>query len=164
MKKHSDNSDTAPDIYSVPVEEAVCDIAALYQHRDLPTKAFTIHAEDFLQALGYRGDSASLLDQCDYRYARIYLGGKVQTVNGVDKLVSMNLFVIPVEGADINNPDHIVAGTDIIPNGPFKRKKLQELLENGPHVYDLIAPCPGSCDYTSDLYEATLQTVSGREH
>lgn len=138
-------------LYAVSLESAEMSIAEFKNlYPQAPTKAFTIHAEDFLESLGY---TQLQIQQINANYpvpnthARLYLGQDT-TAN------SLKLFLVPVSGAH-SSPDGQIqtAGNDQIPVGEY-RGYLESESSYGPHVYDLIAPCPGTCDFSSPLYQA----------
>lgn len=140
-----------PALYAVSLESAeiaIADFTAAYP--EVPTKAFTIHAEDFLEALGYTQQQIIDINAnypLPYHHARLYLG--LDTTQN-----SLKLFLVPVAGADINPASAVqLAGNDQIPQGAYQGY-VQSAVTYGPHVYDLIAPCPGTCDYSSPLYQA----------
>lgn len=148
----ANDPNSGPDLYSISLTEAKQSILNLKQTLDLPTKAFTIHAADLLQALCYNGDISAILDNCSHRYARLYLGAAINSGN----LQNLELFVVPVSGAELNNPLNIIGGKDEIPDGPYISREDGNIVRTGQHVYDLIAPCPGTCDFTSELYKASI--------
>lgn len=138
-------------LYAVSLETAEASIAAFKSlYPQIPTKAFTIHAEDFLEALGYTQlqiQQISASFPLPYSHARMYLGQDTSAN-------SLKLFLVPVSGAASSPDGQIqVAGNDQIPVGQFKGY-LESEVSYGPHVYDLIAPCPGTCDFSSPLYQA----------
>jgi hypothetical protein len=148
MKNNSTPAPVAS--FAVSLQSAETAITAFCQQfPNVPTKAFTIHADDFLGALGYTPDQIQQLQEScplPYRHARLYLGLD-QEVN------SLKLFLVPVADASINPDAGIVAGTDIIPDGTYQGYS-DSAPASGQYVYDLIAPCPGTCDTSSALYLA----------
>ena len=64
----------------------------------------------------------------------------------------LKIFLTPVVGAHIDAVEKI-AGPDMIPYGEFQRSPSSPA-EIGQFVFDLIAPCPGTCDIASPLYQA----------
>jgi len=136
-----------PSLYAVSLDTAQQSVAMFQHVMTSATKAFTVHAGDFLGALGFTQDQIDEICEkypLPYDYARMYLG-----LTDPEKQ-EMRVFMVPVKGAEIDE-DKQVAGEDIIPEGQYHAYKQSEIHE-GKFVYDLIAPCPGTCDTSSPLY------------
>jgi hypothetical protein len=139
-------------LYAVPLADATTAIGNFKRLVQSPTKAFTIHAGDFLGAIGYTQEQIVAITTANplpFSHARIYLGAN--SVN--NRATELKLFLVPVRGAQINPSNQIIAGTDQIPNGAFESYPGSEI-QQGQFVFDLIAPCPGTCDLTSPLNNA----------
>lgn len=140
-------------MYCVSLDMAVKAISKLETIvPNTPTRAFTVNAYDLLGALGYTNDQIELLIESyplPNTHARLYLGAAHTTTNKPE----LKLYLVPVTGANISPSNPVVAGTDQIPNGDFQSEKGAPV-QKGEYVYDLIAPCPGTCDYSSPLYQA----------
>jgi hypothetical protein len=120
--------------FHVPLAEAQVNIARYVDKctelfGNVPIRAYTISAEDLVQALGM--DTVEPIP-CRYKHIRAYLA--------LDSLFNFKMYITPVEGANLAAVPKI-AGTDVI---------LSD--ESGEYVLDLIAPCPATCDFTSPLY------------
>jgi hypothetical protein len=142
-----------PSLYAVPLATATTAIGNYKRLIQAPTKAFTIHALDFLGAIGYTQEQINSIiaaNPLPFSHARIYLGAN--SVN--NRATELKLFLVPVKDAQINPSYPIVAGTDQIPNGAFESYP-ESPIQQGQFVFDLIAPCPGTCDPTSPLNNAT---------
>lgn len=100
----------------------------------VPIKAFTIHSVDLFEAMGMPAD---LRDStvCKYKRVRAYFG--------IDPNNMFKLMIVPVEELTGGTPADS-AGRDII---------LHD--DKGQYVLDLNAPCPATCDFTSELYKAS---------
>lgn len=147
MNEVNETAVAKPDCYAVSQADAVAGIAnykALMakNFNGTPVTAFTIRTNDFLEAMGYTEDQiSSLIPTPPQSHARLYMGH--------DDTEGYKLYLVPVRGADLtSNP--IVPGTDIIPSGEYQ-KLPTDRVANGPHVFDLVAPCPSSCDANSPL-------------
>lgn len=112
----------------------------------VPVNAFTIRVEDFLEVIGYTREQIANLPAAatPHSHARMYMG--------YDSVAGYKLYLVPVDGANLTPPT-IVAGTDKIPNGDYQGLPTDRVA-TGNFVYDLVAPCPSSCDTTSPLYKA----------
>lgn len=100
----------------------------------VPIKAFTIHSVDLFEAMGM---PAGMHDStiCKYKRVRAYFG--------IDPNNIFKLMIVPVQELPGATPADS-AGRDII---------LQDRM--GSYVLDLNAPCPATCDFTSELYKAS---------
>jgi hypothetical protein len=139
-------------LYAVPLADATTSIGNFKRLIQSPTKAFTIHAGDFLGAIGYTQEQIVAITTANplpFSHARIYLGAN--SVN--NRATELKLFLVPVRGAQINPNYPVVAGTDQIPTGAFESYPNSPI-QQGQFVFDLIAPCPGTCDLTSPLNNA----------
>lgn len=96
---------------------------------EAPIKAYTIHANDMLMALGINPDSV----HCGYTHARVYLGLNPDN--------EFKLYFTPVVGANLD-PSVMDAGRDTI---------LSDA-DGNLYVMDLNAPCPNTCDVSSPFY------------
>lgn len=117
----------------------------------VPISAYTIRAVDLLASMGASDtliDSLVNTNKLPYKFARVYLGYRKSDE-------SFRLFIVPVEGADMQDPDkkNWKGGKDIflnkngnpIPPGPGKKNEGDE------YVLDLNAPCPTTCATESPL-------------
>ncbi|MES2382773.1 MAG: hypothetical protein V4538_17130 [Bacteroidota bacterium] len=100
----------------------------------VPIKAFTIHSVDLFEAMGM---PAGMRDStvCKYKRVRAYLG--------INSHGTFKLMIVPVQELTGVTPADS-AGRDTI---------LQD--DNGRYVLDLNAPCPATCDFASELYNAS---------
>ncbi|MES2559648.1 MAG: hypothetical protein V4590_07915 [Bacteroidota bacterium] len=91
------------------------------------TRAFLIPGSDLVGVLQPTTGSMDVINQCNYKQARAYLG--------IDANNMIHLYLTPV------NDD----GVDVILTNP----------ESGDQqVFDLTTPCPRTCDEASILYTA----------
>lgn len=138
---------TSPAIYAVSLATAQTDIKSYktlmsQKFTGTPVNAFTIRHEDFLEAIGYTTDQIALLPRAPYSHARMYMA--------YNSVTGYKMYITPVTGADLSkNPP--LPGTDTILSGEFKGLP-SDPLSTGQYVFDLVAPCPSSCDTTSPLY------------
>ncbi len=93
-------------------------------HINQVTRAFLIPGNDLINVLKPATDS-SLIDFCEYKQARAYLG--------LDKNNVIHLYLTPVS----SNGEDVILTND-----------------SGQIVFDLTLPCPTNCDVTSELYQA----------
>jgi hypothetical protein len=107
-------------------------------------KAFTLHADELLDAIGIPEDARSKI-KCKYEHVRVYVGMNDEATGG-EKPSDFKLFLVPVEGI----VDGYNGGKDVIPH----KKKSQNDEGEDEYVYDLIAPCPNTCDTDSPLFKA----------
>jgi hypothetical protein len=132
--------------FHVPLAEAQVNIARYVDKctelfGNVPIRAYTIHGEDLMEALGM--DTTEPIPH-RYSHIRAYLG--------LDSLSNFKLYLTPVEGANLAAVPKI-AGTDVI---------LSD--ESGEYVLDLNAPCPATCDITSPLYYDNIsKTISKKK-
>jgi hypothetical protein len=110
-----------------------------YLDDSIPVKAFTIRAEDLLDAMGM---SASLVDSasCKYKHIRVYLAYRPR--------VGFKLFIVPVKGAHLE--EH-VAGEDMLLDSTGQVVHNKGLAAQKLYVLDLNAPCPNTCAQNSPL-------------
>lgn len=126
---------TATTMDTVPLETALMNIkhyqdsCAAFFNGTVPIRAYTIHAEDMLLALGI--DPSKV--ECRYSHARVYIG--------LNDSSRFKLYFTPVLDADLH-PDAMNAGRDTI---------LRDA-DGNQFVMDLNAPCPNTCDVQSPLY------------
>lgn len=119
---------------TVPLESALANVKHYLDSCNeflggAPIKAYTIHANDMLMALGIDPDSVN----CRYTHARVYLG--------LDSANHFKLYFTPVVGADLD-PSVMNAGRDSILTDQ----------DGNRFVMDLNAPCPNTCDNSSPFY------------
>jgi hypothetical protein len=104
-----------------------------------PINAYTIHAEDLVAALGWPKMN---MDSVKYKYVRAYLG--------LNSNNEFKLYIVPVFGADLSNPDKSkwIGGDDVFfdstGTGIPSKKGLKSSEDEG-YVLDLNAPCPNTC-------------------
>lgn len=124
-------------MFAVPKAEADANIAyyqSLISNGSLgfdTVRAFTLHAEDFLETIGV--DPSSLTPE--FKYVRIYLGVEASTNQ-------FKLYMTPVKGADLKQG---IAGEDVILNGPFDGDGDGLLDDDGDYLLDFSKPCPATC-------------------
>jgi hypothetical protein len=99
----------------------------------LPLKAFSVRAEDLMEALGLPESEAK---KAKYHHARFYLA--------MDNNNRFRLLITPV---DDNNKDIILNGP-YVPTGSMVGTQASE---SGSYVLDFNQPCPKTCDETSVL-------------
>lgn len=148
-QKESNNETPTDNIASYAIS---LDSAAIYiknysdstkrYFKEPPIQAFTIRAEDLLEALGVQSNQ-----KVKYEYARIYLG--------LDFNNKFRAFLTPVDSADI---DKHLAGKDIILKGRYSHRKADGIddgagltVQEGEYVMDFTGPCPNSCPSDSPL-------------
>lgn len=139
-----------PALYAVSLataEEGIKSYKALMRQNftGIPVNAFTIRVDDFLEVIGYTREQIAQLPApaTPHSHARMYMG--------YDSVAGYKLYLVPVDGANLNPP--VKPGLDVIPSGEYQGLP-GEKPSIGEYVYDLIAPCPSSCDTTSPLYKA----------
>jgi hypothetical protein len=100
---------------------------ALFRTGEPPIKAYTIRAEDLLEAMGMPASYAADTTICKYNHVRVYIG--------LDAKYKFKLFFTPVTGADLCQSN---GGTDKILYDSTAAMPFQ-------YVLDLNAPCPNTC-------------------
>lgn len=120
--------DTVPLATAIQNIKHYQDSCLAFFNNNIPIKAYTIHADDMLMALGI--DPSTV--ECQYSHARVYIG--------LNDSSEFKLYFTPVVDANLQ-PDVMAAGRDTILSDADGNK----------FVMDLNAPCPNTCDNTSPL-------------
>jgi hypothetical protein len=105
--------------------------------QDQVVKAFTIHSDELLEAMGFHGDEIPHMLEGKYKGVRVYIGLDDEATSG-EQAGDFKMFLVPVNSE----------GKDVIPGKNSIKNDESE------YVYDLIAPCPNTCDIESELYKA----------
>jgi len=115
---------------------------------DVPVRAYTIRSQELLVAMGL--DSA-LLNKATYKNIRVYLAYQPKAQNG--STGSFKLFVVPVEGANLD-VSPAIGGKDVMldKNGHgIKPSELAGYPNDDQYMLDLNTPCPNTCASNGDL-------------
>jgi hypothetical protein len=108
--------------------------------KDDVVKAFTVRTQELLEAVEAEVDKEGKIIY-HFDHVRVYLGLSDEAKPEKERPSDFKMFLVPVDAK----------GCDVIP-GRLKGKGKSN--EEQEYVYDLIAPCPNTCDTTSDLYKA----------
>lgn len=109
-----------------PLSNAVDSVQAYVDSFPDMVQAFTISSTDMLKVLGL--NPIKYKDSCDFSSCRAYLG--------LGNSNNFKLYLTPVQ----DNKDYFWYGNDI------RHLNASETVQDNSFVYDLIAPCPKTCD------------------